>query len=242
MHTSLTSIALLATMAMQAQLYLPDTVPGHQVVSYGQFTLSYNEQHEQADWVCYQLTRAELATNISRTDHFQSDPAIATGSAGLDDYRNSGFTRGHLCPAANCEYDSTAYEESFLLSNMSPQLPGFNSGIWKELEEWERKQANKFDTVWVATGPVFVNRLGTIGNDSVTIPAYFYKCLLRFEGASPKTIGFLLPHVGATGELEDYVVPVNAVESITGLDFFPDLDNSTENVAEASIARSNWKF
>ncbi len=232
----------LLTAAASAQPLAPVAPDSHQVVTYRQFTLSYNERHEQADWVFYLLEKSELALNITRTDHFRADTSIITGSAGPDDYRNSGFTRGHLCPAANCEFDSTAYEESFLLSNMSPQLPGFNSGIWKALEEWERRQAHKYDSVWVVTGPLFIHDLGTIGNDSVTIPGYFYKAFLRFEGSSPKTIGFLLPHVGPCGDLEDYVVPVNALETLTGLDFFPDLDNSIENVVESSVARSNWKF
>jgi endonuclease G len=242
MRTLLTVFWTLLTTILAAQPYAPSSGTGHQVVTYRQFTLSYNEQHEQADWVFYLLEKAELATNITRTDHFRADTAITTGSASLADYRNSGFTRGHLCPAANCEFDSTAYEESFLLSNMSPQLPGFNSGIWKSLEDWERKQANKYDSVWVVTGPVLVNPLGVLGDSKVTIPGYFFKACLRFEGSSPKTIGFLIPHVGPCGDLEDYVVPVNALESLTGLDFFPDLDTSTENVAEASVARSNWKF
>jgi endonuclease G len=131
-----------------------------------------------------------------------------------------------------------ANEESFLMSNMSPQLPSFNGGIWKELEIWVREQAVIHGTIYVVTGPVFVNNLGTIGKNEVTIPGYFYKALLRFEGDKAKSIGFLLPQVGATWNIKDYIVPVNNIETLTGLDFFPELSSSVEN----RVVVTAWGF
>ncbi len=135
-----------------------------------------------------------------------------------------------------------ANRESFLMSNMSPQLPSFNRGIWADLESWVRDQAELHNTVYVVTGAVFVNSLGTLGSNEVTIPGYFYKALLRFDGTKAKTIGFLLPHVGATGRIEDYVVPVNTIETLTGLDFYPELSNSVENRVESQYALRKWGF
>lgn len=220
--------------------FLPDTVDNHQILTYTQFTISYNEEHEQADWVAYELNSDEVAMDLPRCDCFASDQNVTTGSATLTDYRSTGFDRGHLSPAADNNMSLLANEESFLFSNMSPQLPSFNQGIWAELEKWVRDKADDFDTVYVVTGPVFVNNLGTIGNNEVTIPGYFYKTLLRFDGNTAKTIAFLLPNVGAVGNLEDYVVPVNTIETLTGLNFYPKLSNSIENLVESQHSSSSW--
>jgi endonuclease G len=220
--------------------YLPATIPGHQVVKYTQFTLSYNEKHEQADWVAYELDKAEAKMEAGRCNCFHKDTNITTGSSTPEDYANSGFDKGHLSPSEDNQLSAANNRESFLMSNMSPQLHRFNNGKWKELETWVRDKAIEYDTIYIVSGPVFVNNLGTIGADSVTIPGYFYKVLLRFKDGSPKMIAFLIPQIAAIGELKDYVVPVNALESITGIDFFPALPASVENRAEASESLTQW--
>ena len=220
--------------------FLPAEVSGHEIVEYTQFTLSYNEEHEQAEWVAYELTKDEAQMEMDRCDCFASDANITTGSANVNDYRSTGFDRGHLSPAADNNISSAANRESFLFSNMSPQLPGFNRGIWAELEEWVRSQAKEHDSIYVVTGPVFINNLGIIGNNKVSIPGYFYKTILRFDGASIKTIAFLLPQVGARGDIKDYVVTVNTIETLTGLDFYPSLPSSIENRVESQLSRSTW--
>ena len=220
--------------------YLPSEIPGHQVVSYTQFTLSYNELKEQADWVAYELDKNEVQMTEPRCNCFSKDNRILSGSATPDDYVNSGFDKGHLSPSEDNQLSAENNRESFLMSNMSPQLHRFNNGIWKQLEIWVRQKAVEFDTVYVVSGPVFINNLGTIGKDSVTVPGYFYKALLRFENGSPKTIAFLIPQIGAVGELKDYIVPVNALESLTGIDFFPALNDSVENNVESRDNSSQW--
>lgn len=221
--------------------FLPDTVDNHQILTYTQFTLSYNEEHEQAEWVAYEYTREEALTVIPRCRNcFTSDINVTTGSATEADYINTGFDKGHLCPARDNNMSDDANRESFLMSNMSPQLHKFNNGIWKEYEKWVREKAEEFDTVYVVTGPVFINNLGRIGANGVTIPGYFYKSLLRFEDGKPKTIAFLVPHVGAVGELKDYVVSINALETLTNLNFYPALHDSTENKVESRHSSSQW--
>lgn len=226
--------------------YLPDSIEGHPVLHYSEFSLSYNEMHEQADWVAYQLTKTELEVARDRCDCFASDDSIATGSASPNDYSSSGFDRGHLAPSSTTKISEQANRESFLMTNMSPQLPGFNRGgfIWERLEEWEKQMAEEHDTLYVVTGPVFVNNLGHIGSNEVTIPGYFYKVILRFdEEGKAKTIAFLIPHVGSSNaELEDYIIPINALEQITGVDFFPSLPSSSENRVESQFAPTQWGF
>ncbi|XOV92160.1 MAG: DNA/RNA non-specific endonuclease [Bacteroidota bacterium] len=222
--------------------YLPAPVGNHQILTYSQFTVSYNEEHEQADWVAYELTKAEAEMDRDRCDCFARDTNVSTGSAVDGDYSSTGFDRGHLSPAADNNASAQANEESFLFSNMSPQLPYFNREVWVKLESWVRQKAIDLGTVYVTTGPIFVNNLGKIGNNEVTIPGYYYKVLLTFrDNGNPSLIGFLLPHVlPASADFRDFVVPVNTIETLTGLDFFPALDNNVEGRNEATVSNNFW--
>ena len=241
---TLISILLLSPIGIYAQNfdYQPAPVGSHQILTYSQFTLSYNEEHEQADWVAYELTRAEAEMDRDRCDCFAVDTYVGTGSAVDGDYSSTGFDRGHLSPAADNNASELANRESFLFSNMSPQLPYFNREVWVKLESWVRQKAIELGTVYVTTGPIFVNNLGKIGNNEVTIPGYYYKVLLAFrENGNPSLIGFLFPHVvPASADFKDFVVPVNTIETITGLDFFPALDNSVEGRSEATVSNNFW--
>ena len=104
----------------------PDT---NQVVKHTAFWLSYSEPHEQAEWVYYILTPERVSGTEKRKNNFRADPAVLTGSATLADYKGSGYDRGHLCPAADNTHTKEAMSESFFMSNMSPQEPGFNRGV-----------------------------------------------------------------------------------------------------------------
>ncbi len=220
--------------------YLPAERNDHQVIEYTQFTLSYNEIHEQADWVAYELTEGELEGEGERCGCFDEDENIWTGSAEDSDYRGSGFDRGHLAPSADNRISDKANRQSFYFSNITPQAPPFNQGLWADLEEWVRQKTIEQDTVYVVTGPVFTNSLGTIGENDVTIPGYFYKALLGFsEEGEARTTAFLVPHIGAEGDIEEYVVPVNTVETLTGLDLFPEL-GSREEIIESNEYESFW--
>ena len=116
--------------------------------SYTGFDLGYNEKYEQASWVAYVLTREEVESGmINRTDNFRVDTSISTGSANLADYRGSGYDRGHLAPAGDMKWNATAMSESFLMSNMSPQTPSFNRGIWRSLESRVRVWAIEKDSI-----------------------------------------------------------------------------------------------
>ncbi len=240
--TYLAIVLLFSFSAVKAQRFnfLPDTVEGHQIVTYTQFTLSYNEEHEQADWVAYELTKQEVESSQPRCNCFKTDKSITTGSANKKEYASTGFDLGHLCPAADNNMSAEANRESFLMSNISPQLPGFNRGAWKKLEELVRDFAVKYDTLYVVTGPVFLNNLGSIGKDSITIPGYFYKVLLRKEGNKFYSMAIMMPQLGATDNFRAYVIPVNALESITGIDFFPALDNHIENRVEGQYQPNRW--
>ena len=119
-----------ANLLAQTPDLLPISTTG-EIVKHKYYTLSYSEKNEQAEWVFYLLTKANSVGAVERGNNFRPDPSVPTGSASLLDYRNSGYDKGHLCPAADMSFNAQAMSETFYLSNMSPQVPSFNRGIWK---------------------------------------------------------------------------------------------------------------
>ena len=221
---------------------LPDMAGGHEIVTHTAYTLSYNEGHEQADWVAYALSAADLSGNgEERTDNFRLDPSVSTGSATLEDYRRSGYDRGHLAPAADMGRSAEVMSESFFMSNMSPQAPSFNRGMWKSLEEAVRQWVLRDSCLYVVTGPVLEPGLEAIGPNAVSVPRAYYKVLLDLEAPEYKAIGFLMANDRLSGEIWDYAVSVDSVESRTGIDFFPDLPEALETRLESRIDIPLWR-
>jgi endonuclease G len=218
--------------------YLP--VPATELVRHTYYTLSYNEKYEQANWVYYVLTDSMVtAGGQERSNKFKIDALVPSGSAKSSDYTKSGYDRGHLCPAADMDFNKLAMEESFFMSNISPQAPDFNRGIWKELESEVREWAKKKHKLYVVTGPVFSDSKGTIGSDQVLVPGYFYKVLYA-EMAHPEIIAFVLPNQKSDRPLSDFVVSVDDLEKRTGLDFFSQLPDELENRLESNADVTGW--
>ncbi len=213
-----------------------------QIIRHFAYTLKYNEEYEQASWVAYQLTRENLNGSVTRTDNFRDDPAVTTGSASLNDYKGSGYDRGHLAPAADMTRSKEAMSESFFLSNMSPQNPSFNRGIWSTLESYVRTWAAENDAIYVITGPVLAPGLQTIGPNEVGVPKYFYKVILDDKEPVLKGIGFILANQSSSAPLQSFAVSIDSVESITGIDFFPGLPDSLEKALESGIDARQWNF
>lgn len=207
------------------------------------YTLKYNEKFEQAEWVAYELTRDEVLGSTKRKDTFKADPSINTGSATLYDYKGSGYDRGHLAPAADMKMSSKSMSESFYMSNMSPQAPGFNRGIWSLLESYVRTWAYENESLYIVTGPVLTkDNYPTIGSNNVAIPEYYYKVILDFEGDEIKAIGFILPNKKSSKKLVDYAVTVDEVEEFTGIDFFHQLEDNYEYALESVVDVDEWSF
>ncbi|MBS3776532.1 MAG: DNA/RNA non-specific endonuclease [Bacteroidales bacterium] len=223
--------------------YLPESTTG-QVVEHNPYTLSYDEQHEQEEWVAYELTASKVNGSYDRTDNFRRDPKVETGSASLADYKGSGYDRGHLAPAADMSYSRTAMSESFYLSNMTPQEAGFNRGIWRQLESQIRDWARNNGSIYVATGPVLSgNYKEEIGPNDVSVPTHYSKVILDYDkGSQSKAIGFILPNEKADQSLKEYATTIDAVERRTGIDFFHELPDNVENDLEGSVDVNEWSF
>ena len=224
------------------ELELPLMKGNIPIIKHLGYAFQYSEKHEQAFWVGYELTKKETEKAFERTDEFIPDPAVSTGTATVADYLKSGYDRGHLAPAADMGWSQQAMAESFYFSNMSPQVPGFNRGIWKNLEEQVRTWAKAYDSIYVVTGPVLKDGLVQIGSNGVSIPKYYYKVILDNTGDDAKAIGFLMPNQASKEPLEKFAVSVDQVEQETGIDFFNKLPDSRENAFEKEVCIPCWTW
>ena len=134
-----------------------------------------------------------------------------------------------------------AMDESFFYSNMSPQTPSFNRGIWRKLESRIRKWVVDFDSLYVTTGPVLDTNLIFIG-DNVAVPSYFFKTVVGFKDSTVNAIAFILPNVGSKKNLEDFVVSVDSLETFSGLNFNGGIENTVQDSLEKSIQLNYWNF
>ncbi len=207
------------------------------------YALGYSEKHEQPLWVTYRLSAAEAdGGTAKRSDDFRIDPYISTGSARAEDYAGSGFDRGHLAPAADMAWSEKAMSESFYFSNMSPQEPDFNRGIWRKLEAKVRDWAVDKGELQVVTGPLFLNSGRFIGRNKVAVPQAYYKVLYAPKAKPPAMIGFILPNAGSSRDLQEFAVTVDQVESATGLEFFTSVDGDLRTQLSGTISLDAWTW
>jgi len=204
--------------------YLP-TSTTKQIVKHNYYTLSYSEKFEQAEWVAYELKQEYLKNNDFKRPYFIQDPKVVTGSADWRNYKKSGYDKGHLCPAGDMEFSKDAYDDTFYTSNISPQDHDFNSGIWNRLENKVRYWAGKYKNLYVVTGGVLKESDKKIGTEKVSVPKYFYKIVLTQSGKQHKAIAFLIPNEKSQKGIYEFVVSIETLEKMTGIDFFPNLKN-----------------
>ena len=223
------------------EYFLPTSTTG-QIIHHKGYSLSYSEPHEQPEWVAYELKKSHLSNTNYKRPYFEVDNAVKTGAAHWRNYKNSGFDRGHLCPAGDRRYSKSAHDETFLTSNISPQKHNFNSGIWNKLEQKVRFWASKYDGVFVITGGVLKGKMKTIGDEDVSVPNQFYKVLIDNNAGKTKMIAFLIPHKASNKPLYEFVVSVDELETLTGIDFFSELDDAVENKLEGSSSYKRLEF
>ena len=231
----------LSSEELNDSLYFVPSGSNGEIVHHRHYSLSYVEKHEQAEWVAYELTKKSIQQpNVPRAKRFEVDPQVRTGSARYYDYKGSGYSRGHLAPAGDMAFSSIAMEESFFMSNMSPQVSAFNGGVWNELENLVRDWAYKNKRLVVVTGPIFSKDMKRI-KGGVSVPGEYYKVLLDFDDPEQKAIGFILPNERSTESISTYAVTVDEVEARTGLNFFDKLlDEEKQVELESSYDLSKW--
>ena len=210
------------------------------VIDRGGFAVGYSNRHRQALWVCYHLTAEQLkGRQVKRSGKFRADPLVKFRPVHPREYDRTGFDRGHLAPAADMSYSQQTMEHSFFMSNISPQLPGCNRGIWKRLETLVRYWAKREQRLYVITGPVLVGAVRTMGDTEITVPDAFYKVLLDMTPPF-KMIGFLVPNRASRRPVRAFAVTVDEVEATTGMDFFNNLEESLEAMLERQAEINDW--
>ncbi|EME0136358.1 DNA/RNA non-specific endonuclease, partial [Vibrio parahaemolyticus] len=192
-----------------------------------------------ADWVAYHITAESVNITNKRSNAFQEDTEMPDYARSiLADYKGSGYDRGHLAPSATMDFTQESMKQSFLMSNMSPQLPGFNRVGWRVLEEHVRDLANEYNELYVVTGPIYQGNEGTIGN-GVVIPSAFYKVIL--DPSFDEAIAFIVPHRDvSSSELTNFITTIDEVERQTGLDFFAQTPDSIEDNMESVKWEEMW--
>ncbi len=223
-------------------LFYPRIDSGESVLNHLYYDFVYDENHEQAKWIFYKLYPSYIIKSFERKNDFRKDPFVTSGSADHLDYKGSGFDRGHLMPAADMVWSKEALSESFFYSNMSPQYPSFNRGIWKRLESRVRKWVSTSDSLYILTGPKLNMKLNSIGPNEVSVPEYYYKVILKFHQNNTEGIAFLMPNESSKADLSDYVITIDDLEENLEMDFFHDLNDSLQESIERNSDLSQWSW
>jgi endonuclease G len=224
-------------LAQPGRFGLPScSAPGQELAVRSAFLLCHSSSLRVPLWTAHELKRENLGTAVSRPRRFRRDTALAQPGAHDSDYRNSGYSRGHLVPAADLASSQQAVSDSFLLSNVLPQNSSLNSGKWLLLEKAIRRLAVDADFVVVFTGPICCATVEHIGVNRVAVPCQLYKVVLAARGAELAAYATILPNdSNPAGRLDEFAASVAEVERRTGLDFFGALPTAVQHSLESSV-------
>ena len=216
-----------------------------QIIAHTGFVLSFNKELGQPNWVAWELTAEEAEGTVPRADDFLPDPQVAEAyRVTTADYRGSGYDRGHMCPAADMKWSYKAMNDCFYMTNICPQDHSLNAGSWSTLEKACRRWALREGSVYIAAGPVFKEgkRHARIGQEHpVAVPDGFFKVVLSLRKGAEKAIGFYYENNSVKQPMEQTAMSVDDVETLTGMDFFPALDDDLENRLEAAFKLKEWR-
>jgi endonuclease G len=213
------------------------------LIAHNFYDLCYNFKYKLSKWTSYSLTDDMLKGKTKRTNNFRSDPLLAMNESPTNenDYKYTGYDRGHLVPAADMKINLNAMNESFYMTNMAPQHPSFNRGIWKRLENQVRRITNVEKKVHIVTGPVFNFKKKVTKDKRLSIPKQFFKIIYIEHKKFPKMIAFLMNNKKSNLHIDKFIVSVDEVERLTGIDFFENLPSKLEESLESSVEQLTWK-
>ena len=233
---------------------VPESQVPEDIIKHSAYQLSYNEQHEQANWVMHMILPDIINGNHPRSNDFREDPLVKSGSAQEIDYfiktmktdssfkyDGFGYDRGHLAPSADFKWSKKALSESYFYSNMAPQIGDFNRLKWAELENWLREYVTNNETsIIVITAPVLNPELKKLNRstNALSIPDYFVKVALDLT--NKRGIGFVLPHQKIERPLESFSVSIDSIEQLIGYDLFPGMEDVLENNLESKSNYEPW--
>ena len=222
---------------------------------YPTYSLEYSYKYKHSYWIAYRFDNT-TGGNVGRNEAYKPDPELPSQYAAKhNDYTNSGYTRGHLCASSDRQYSKEANQQTFYMSNISPQSGnGFNQSgsAWNtgedKVQAWGYNISRSTDTLYVVKG-------GTIGEgmikgyikNEIAIPKYFFMAVLFRSGDNYKAIGFYMPHENLRDDPDEkdpkkYLMSIDALEQETGIDFFHNLPDNIENTVEATYNVNDWQW
>ena len=227
-----------------SRIELPALESTDYIVEYQGYVSSYNALTKTPDWVAYELTKDETYGDAVRDGkYFRPDDRVLLPQPDDYDYRGSGWTRGHLAPAADFRWSDEAMWETFHFTNCCPQDEELNNGMWNTLEKKCRTWARKHGKVYIVTGPIIgKNIYGTIGSGRVVIPDAFFKAVMVQKGNTWHSIAFVMENREWNENMQNCAMSVDELEDLTGLDLFAALEDETEKKNEKGFSLSFWKL
>jgi len=221
------------------KVVLPDDI-NEILIEYTGFNVSFNPAHHVPNYVAWELTGEETKGDSPRKSKFRVDKDVF-GCATLDDYRRSGYDRGHMAPAGDMKWSEQAMDDSHYLTNIVPQDHSINGGIWSSLEKLCRQWAVRDSALIIICGPVLTDiKQNIIGESGVSVPDRLFKVVLSPYTKPPRAIGFIFPNSPTDDGLEAISTSVDNIEAITGFDFFDCLPDDVENEIESSTNYRVW--
>lgn len=212
-----------------------------QIIKKKSYIASYNKDTKIANWVAWHLTSEHTEGSIGRGNMFHEDEEVPSPKATVEDYKGSGWSRGHMCPAGDNKWDAEAMYQSFSLINVCPQNASLNSGLWNSLEIDCRNWAKRFHDIYIICGPVFFQQNHeVIGFNEIYVPEAFFKVVLCLNG-KPKGLGVIVKNTAGNKKKDIYYNSIDQVERITGMDFFPLLSDDVEDEVESNLDMDMWK-
>jgi endonuclease G len=210
-----------------------------QRLNFSSFSIGYNYSKKHADWVGTALLPELVRIPRDRVNSFRAEAQIpAQYRATLDDYAHSGYDRGHLAPNATHDQTKQSMYDTYTLANMSPQTPKFNRGSWAQLERYVRDCAASYEDgepLFVFTGPYYGSTSNTVGASKIPVPEGYYKVIYEFNGDTASAMAVQAPQASFDFDrLASFVVSVDTIEDLTGLDFATALADDIETSLEAS--------
>ena len=214
-------------------------------LAYKSITVYFNPSLRIPNCVAYRLT----ATQVSMTDapgaekrknyKFYADSHVK-GCPEWYEYKNSGYSRGHMAPAMDMRHDKTSMAQCFLMTNICPQDASLNQGPWNEMEQSIHRLARKLGEIYIITGPIMGNgtprRIGP--NHDIAVPQALFKIL--YAPRQQKGIAFIFDNTPCKGSFKNHAVTIDEVERRTGMDFFSVLPDKTEAAIERQCTINSW--
>jgi len=202
------------------------------------YSLGYSFERRCALWVSYIISKHSVSVDVERGEKFYPDPQIPEPyRVHPDDFKNSGFDKGHLAPSAAIDFSRKSNDETFAMSNIALQHPKLNRQAWGRLEGFLRAWTVTLGKLMVITGPIYGPKPQKVNN--VPVPASFYTVVYAYT--SMACVGFVLPNVEVKAEaLWDHAMSIRQVEEKTGFVFFDKIGSRLDH-AKQSLDVGFWQ-